>query len=294
MLTFLPGVVRGILSFVLYIINTVFWCTPLFVVAFIKLLIPIRLWRILCTKILIVISNGWIFCNNINMKLMNHIKWELTGVENLKRDDWYLVISNHQSWVDILVLQKVFFRKIPFLKFFLKKELIWVPILGVAWWALDFPFMKRYSKAFLKKYPHLKGKDIETTRKACGKFKNTPISIMNFTEGTRFSEIKHRKQNSPYTNLLRPKAGGVAFVLSAMGNQINSILNVTIAYPEHTPTFWDLLRGRVSRIKVNVDVLPVNAEILGDYTEDETYRNSFQTWINSLWTEKDKALSSMR
>ena len=57
----------------------------------------------------------------------------------------YLVLANHQSWVDILVLQKVFNRRIPLLRFFLKRQLFWVPLLGLAWWALDFPFMGRYT-----------------------------------------------------------------------------------------------------------------------------------------------------
>ncbi len=293
MLSFLPGVVRGVLSFLLYIINTFFWTTPLFVVAFIKLLVPIKWWRSLCSKILIWISNSWIYCNIINMRLMNNIKWEVNGTDNLNMDKWYLVVSNHQSWVDILVLQRILFRKIPFLKFFLKKELMWVPVLGVAWWALDFPFMKRYSSEFIKKNPHLKGKDIETTRKACEKFKNTPISIMNFTEGTRFTDAKHSKQQSPYSNLLKPKAGGMAFVLSAMGDQLSSILNITIAYPDGVKTFWDFLCGKISIIRVNVETLPITEEIFGDYTKDQEFRVGFQSWINDLWTEKDRTLSSM-
>ncbi len=67
----------------------------------------------------------------------------MQGVDSLHQRGWYLVSSNHQSWVDILVLQRIFHGRIPFLKFFLKQELIWVPVIGLAWWALDFPFMKR-------------------------------------------------------------------------------------------------------------------------------------------------------
>ena len=119
-------------------------------------------------------------------------------MDGLARHEWYLMTSNHQSWADILVLQKVTNRRVPSLKFFLKQELIWVPLLGLAWWALDFPFMKRYSRAQLEKRPELKGKDMETTRKACEKYAHYPVSVMNFFEGTRFTEEKHRQQNSPY------------------------------------------------------------------------------------------------
>ena len=228
MLNFLPGPVKGGVLAVLFLVNTVFWCCLLFVAAFFKLIIPIGEWRKFCNVILIGISTSWISCNNLFMGFMNKVNYEVNGIDNLKMNDWYLVLSNHQTWVDIPVLQKVFNRRIPFLKFFLKKELIWVPFLGLAWWALDFPFMKRYTKEFLEKNPHMKGKDLETTKKACEKFKTMPVSVMNFVEGTRFNPEKHAKQESSHKHLLKPRAAGMAFVLAAMGGQMSSILDVTI------------------------------------------------------------------
>jgi len=160
------GFVRGVVSLLIYVINTIFGVTQLFFVAFLKLVIPLRGWRKFCNILLSKIANNWIAVNNFNQSCTGKIRWDVVGLEGLKRNEWYMVLSNHQSWVDILVLQRIFHRKIPFLKFFIKKELIWVPLLGLAWWALDFPFMKRYSRAVLERYPHLKGKDLETTRKA--------------------------------------------------------------------------------------------------------------------------------
>ena len=212
--------------------------------------------------------------------------------------DWYLVIANHQSWVDILVLQRVFNRKIPFLKFFLKQELIWVPFLGLAWWALDFPFMKRYSKSFLAKHPHLKGKDMETTKKACEKFQFKPVSIMNFVEGTRFTESKHKRQASPFTHLLKPKAGGVAFVLNAMGDQLHKLIDVTIDYPSGVPTYWDFVSGKVKDIRVNISVTPIkdlfeNGVFNDNYFDDPEQRSRFQQWLNERWHSKDNLLDSL-
>lgn len=284
----------GWLSLSLYILNTIFWSVPIYTVAILKFLIRNEAWRKQCTKLLTRMSLGWIAVNNFNAELKRNIHWDVKGMEWLNPNDWYLVLSNHQTWVDILVLQKVFNRKIPFLKFFLKKELIWVPIIGLAWWALDFPFMKRYSEAFLKKHPHLKGKDMETTRKACEKFKTLPISIMNFVEGTRFTKEKHDHQHSPFTNLLKPKAGGTAFVLSAMGSYFNAILNVTIAYPQENKSFWDFMCGRLTEIIVRVEVLPLKEELLGDYTEDAEFREGFQNWINTLWADKDRLLTELK
>jgi len=293
MLSFLPGPIRGAISLLLILANTVFWACFLFPLAFLKLIVPIGAWRKACNMVLDAIATNWIGGNNLNLWLINDIKWEVTGMEGLSRDDWYLVMSNHQSWSDILVLQKVFNRKIPFLKFFLKKELIWVPVLGLAWWALDYPFMKRYSKDFLDKHPEMKGKDLETTRAACEKFKTIPVSVMNFVEGTRFTDAKRAKQDSPYKRLLKPKAAGIAFVLAAMGHQLNSIVNVTIAYPGGAGDIWEFLCGKVGEVKVSVDTMPLDEKILGDYFEDPEFRAGFQEWLNGLWAENDRRLESM-
>jgi 1-acyl-sn-glycerol-3-phosphate acyltransferase len=243
-------------------------------------------------------ATAWITINNLNQRVSSRTKWDVTGLDQLTRDDWYLVIANHQSWVDILVLQRVFNRKIPFLKFFLKKELIYVPILGLAWWALDFPFMRRYSKSFLAKNPHLKGKDMETTRKACEKFQTKPVSIMNFVEGTRFTQEKHDRQNSPFSHLLKPKAGGVAFVLSAMGSQLHKLIDVTIDYPGGVPSFWDFVSGKVRDIRVSIKVTPItditeNGYFNDNYFEDPQVRSQFQRWLNSRWQDKNDQLESI-
>ena len=164
-----------------------------------------------------------IACNHWFFKLSRTLNIEVSGDQELERAQWYLCVANHQSWADVLVIQFALNRKIPFLKFFIKKQLLWLPIFGAVWYAMDFPFMSRYSKEQIRKKPHLRGKDIETTRKACQKFKYKPVSIMNFVEGTRYTKAKHAAQNSPYTHLLKPRAGGIAFVLEALDGKINKI-----------------------------------------------------------------------
>jgi len=290
----LPGVVRGGMSLSLYFLNTVFWCIPLFMLAVVKAAVPLESWRRRCSRILNAIAENWIWVNNLNQRLVvGNTRWDVQGVETLQRSEWYLVLANHQSWVDILVLQRIFHRKIPFLKFFIKKELIWFPFLGQAWWAMDFPFVKRYTQSYLKKKPHLKGKDIEITRKACKKFKKIPISIMNFVEGTRFTKEKHRRQQSPYAHLLRPKAGGIAFVLGSMGEQIHRVLDVTIVYSDGVSSFWAFLCGKIREIKVSVRSLPVSPELMGDYVKDGQFRLGLQRWLNNIWAEKNRHIDEM-
>lgn len=293
MLSFLPGPVRAAFALSLYSVNTFFWIGPLLLFALLKLLIPFKPWQYISRLIIDFIATSWIRFNSFNLWLMQRMVIDVTGLESLEKDKWYIVVSNHQSWVDILVMQKVLIGRIPFLKFFLKKELIWVPLMGLAWWALDFPFMKRYSRQFLEKKPHMKGKDIEITRKACEKFKTIPVSVVNFMEGTRFTPQKHEKQKSPFKHLLKPKAGGIAFVLNSMGEMMTGIINITIYYPEGPKTFWQFLSGHVTRVNVHVEVIPVTDELRGDYFEDQAYRTQFQTWVNDLWVAKDKRFAEM-
>jgi len=293
MLNFLPGVLSGLIATVLLVLNLLFWVIWLLPFAIIKLAIPINKVRKPCDVVLNFICTRWASCNKISLKLLHDIDWDIRGDDKLDLNNWYMVLSNHQSWADIVILQFVLNNRIPYFRFFLKKELIWLPIFNFVWLALDYPFMKRYSKEFLEKNPHLKGKDIEITRKSCEKFKDVPVAVMNFAEGTRFTETKHVSQNSPFKHLLKPKAGGTAFVLAAMGDQLTAILDVTIAYVPERVGLWEFLCGRVKGVKVRVRHLPVTEEIMGDYFEDAVFRKSFQEWMNGVWIEKDRLMDEM-
>ena len=285
--------VKAFLSLLLMVLNTLFWFTPVVGLGVIKVLVPIKWVRGKLNLLIDLMATCWISLNNLNQAVIGRSQVTRFDDTQLSNYAWYMLIANHQSWVDILVLQRVFNRKVPFLKFFLKQELIWVPFIGLTWWALDFPFMKRYSKSLLEKRPELKGKDIEVTRKACEKYQFSPVTVMNFLEGTRFTSAKNETQNKPFDHLLAPKAGGLAFALSVMGEQLDNLLDVTLVYPDGTPSFWDYLGGKVPNVKVHVRVLPIDESRVGDYLEDEAFRNDFQLWVNELWQQKDQQIQLM-
>lgn len=225
---------------------------------------------------------------------MHRIAWDIELPPGLRRDGTYLVVANHQSWVDIPVLYRALGRELPFLRFFIKDQLKWVPILGQAWWALDMPFMKRYPRELLERRPELRGRDLEATRRSCERLRGTPVAILNFVEGTRFRPEKHRRQASPYRHLLRPRAGGIAQVLAAMGDQIQAMLDVTIAYPGGAPSFWDLLAGKIDRVRVRARVVEIPPGLRhGDYDNDPAYRERFQAWVRQLWEAKDRELEDL-
>jgi 1-acyl-sn-glycerol-3-phosphate acyltransferase len=294
MLSFLPAPVIGVLNSLLLLLNTLVWCLLLYIPALLKLTIPHKGFGVLCTKLIIRVAEMWVACNSGWMKLTQGTCWEVTGAEELKQESWYLVLSNHQSWVDILAMQRVFHGKAPFLKFFLKQQLVWVPVIGLAWWGLDFPFMKRYSRQYLVKHPEKRGEDMKVTRRACEKFQHTPVSIMNFVEGTRFTPAKHAAQKSPYTHLLPPKAGGVGFVLDAMGDSVKTLVDLTIAYPGGAPTFWQFLCGQVPEIKMEIHTVAIPDNLKGrNYMADSEYRRNVKLWLAEQWQAKDQRLTQM-
>lgn len=283
----------GLLVTSLFLLLTIIVFIPLLPLALLKRLVPYTPWQVLCNRWLDWLASHWMDANMRHQAVLLPTRLELTGMDGLRRDEWYMMVANHQSWVDILVLLRVFNRRIPYLKFFLKQSLIWVPFLGLAWWALEYPFMRRYSKAELARNPQLRGKDIEETRKSCEKFRHNPVTIINFLEGTRFTPAKYAQQQSSYRHLLMPKAGGLAFTLSAMNGQLHALLDVTIYYPEGRPSYWDYVCGRVRDIRVHVLQRSIPADLLGDYTEDAEFRAHFQQWLNQLWLEKDQCLEQM-
>ena len=289
----LPVFLRVPLACILLFVSTVCHVLPLLVVTGLRLVVPIASLRRSIGAVLVWIAESWLGFNGWLFGAFTRTRWQVEGIDDLGRRENYLVVCNHQSWVDIPALQKIFNRRIPFMRFFLKSELIWVPLLGPAWWALDFPFMKRHSRQQLEARPELRGKDREATRRACEKFRHLPVSIMNFTEGTRFTPAKHDAQNSPYTHLLRPKAGGVAFVIDAMGDAIRQVLDVTIVYPGGPSTMMDMIAGRIREIRIHVRRLPILPSLRGDYENDDAFRERFQAWVNQLWAEKDARIAAM-
>lgn len=224
----------------------------------------------------VAIADTWNRLNAAGMQWASGTRWQLSLPEGLSRQAWYLVICNHQSWVDILVLQRSLQGRAPFLKFFIKRELIWVPLVGLVWWALDFPFLRRRGGAS-------GARDLATARAACARFRALPTSVMSFVEGTRFTPAKHEAQGSPYRHLLKPKAGGMMTALDVLGDRLDAVLDVTIFYPGRVPSFVDVLCGRVPEVRVHIDRQPVPAT--GD--GQPLAVTEVQAWLAELWQAKD-------
>ena len=286
--------IKGVLSFVAVVINTLFWCLFLLTIAIFKLLIPTESWKRLCTKLIINIGECWIYCNGLWIQALHRPRWNVEGFEELDSSNWYLAIANHQSWADIFVLQGITNRKIPMLKFFMKHVLIWVPVIGLAWWALDMPFLKRYTKEEIQKNPELRGKDIKAMEKSFERYSRYPVSIFSFAEGTRFTKEKKDNQSSQFKNLLNPKIGGIGLTLTTMP-YIKLLLDFTIHYEDERRSFWDFLCGRMSKADVRVRQINIPDNLLGkNYEDDPIFRENLKEWVYDIWSDKEKYLEEVR
>lgn len=280
--------VKGCAAGLTLVLNTLVFTLAMVPFAAAKLIVPAAAVRRVADRALNAIAGAWIGVNDAWMAAVARTRWDVRIDDGLKPRGWYLVASNHASWVDVLVLQKVFNGRIPLLKFFLKQELIWVPVIGLAWWALDFPFLKRGRGGASAQT------DLEATRRACERFKLIPTSVLSFAEGTRFTRAKHALQRSPYRHLLKPKSGGLAIALATMGERFDALVDVTIFYPGGTPSFWDLLAGRVHEVVVRAQLRPIPPALLEAAAQaSPRLRVYVQRWLDALWQDKDRLLDEL-
>lgn len=290
MLRWLPAPLKALFVALALALNTLAAFVAFVPFALLKLCVPYQPVRVCADHCLIWLADAWVRTNGLWMQAVERPRWQIRCPDDLHYHGWYLVSSNHQSWADILILQRVFLGKIPFLKFFLKKELIYVPVIGLAWWALDFPFMRRGGKTL-----SAAAADMATARKSCEKFRHIPTTVINFLEGTRFTATKHKQQKSPYKHLLKPKSGGASIALGTMGELFEAMLDVTIVYPDGVPSFVDVMCGRMGRVIVEVDKVAIPAEFIGEAaSRDPHYRAKIQTWLNARWEAKDARIEALR
>lgn len=286
--------VAGVLVFLLFCVNTLLWGIPLYAAALLKLVSWTPTMRQRCDAMLMGISKRWIDANLWLVAVSQDIRWDIEGNVDINPQKSYLVISNHQSWVDIIVLLRTLHRRAPFPRFFTKRQLVWVPILGQAFLALDFPLMKRLSAEQLRKQPELRGKDLETARRACAKYRDLSTAIINFAEGTRFRPHKHARQRSPFKHLLKPKTGGIALALAALGPDLAGVLDLTIVYPSGRATFQRLFAGKIDEVIVRVEKLSVPARFSHSVEQlDDELRSEVRNWLWELWQRKDARIEQL-
>ena len=284
----LGSTLRGVLALAYLALHTTLWCAPLYIMGGIRSLLPKSEARRAMGGWMDGIINGWVASNRLLIRVLRLSRFDVRFVNDaaLSRAGWFLVVSNHQSWVDILVLQDALLGRMPPLKFFTKQELIWAPLVGVAMWLLGFPYVKRYGRERLAASPALRERDRLATLRACEGFKERPTSVLSFLEGTRFTPAKHAAQQSPYRRLLKPKPAGLGYVSQALGGRVAALVDVTIRYPSAPPSFWSFLCGGCERVAVRIEALDAPP------ATGEGSRDALQAWAQALWQRKDERLAA--
>ncbi|HEY1059736.1 MAG TPA: acetyltransferase [Limnobacter sp.] len=293
---FLPKHITGILTVVLMTTCITFWFVVMLPFIVLRLL-PVHRVQRWASGRCVAIATWWVGSNKRIYALMHGGQQATVNIRGqFKPHSSYLVISNHSAWADIVVLFDVLHGHSPFGRFFLKQQLIWVPIVGVVCWAMDFPFMKRHSRQAIAKNPALATQDLETTRRACAVYKESPATVINFLEGTRFTPAKQAKTKSPYKHLLSPKYGGLSAALNAMGEQFAGLVNVTIAYqPVQGNLTWSWLCGQQAGMHIEIEILDIPADMVaGDFGGDPAFKTAFKQWVNGLWADKDALLARLK
>lgn len=283
-----------IIHTLLQIANLAFWGGLVILLGLVKLIVPFEGFRRGLLNVMHWLMFSFGRYSVMMIRCFNNIDIEYRVHGELSKENWYLIVANHLSYLDIILLIEFAANRIPAPKFFLKRELIWLPFVGLASWALDMPFMRRYSKEYIAKHPDKKGLDIATTKKYCEKFKSTPTTVINFVEGTRYTPKKHAQKHSPFQHLLQPKAGGIAFTLATMGELFTNMLDVSLVYPDSQKhPMVSMLSGKMNKIIFDVQVLDIPTEAKGNYFEDVSFRARFQHWLNDLWQNKDERLNNI-
>ena len=283
--------IRGLAACAFLAVNTVLWCLPIYACGAIRPLLPASA-KVACGGIMLRAMRGWVSCARRMATLLGVVRLDARivprggGSGNIapqSPDGWYLVISNHQSWADILVLVFALHGRIAPCKFFTKRQLIWMPLVGLAMWLLDYPLVRRYGRQRLHANPELAEHDRQAIFKAMRSFRAHPTSVLIFAEGTRFTAAKHAAQKSPYRMLLRPKSRGCAMAIEALAGRLDGVIDATIAYPGPPPTFWDFLCGRSAQVHLRAEVHDVPA----------ADADAMQRWLEARWRGKDAELLAL-
>lgn len=262
--------------------NLCFWLLSLLVLALAKLAIPPA--RDRCERAMAWIYRAAVIVDDLWLERVMGLRWSRPEL-GLDPARSYLVLSNHVSWADILLIQSVIVRQGPLLKFLAKRELIYLPIVGLIIWAFDFPILRRRSRRGADEEER-RARDLEALREAGRRVQRSPAALMNFAEGTRFSEAKRVQRGSPYHHLLSPRIGGFLTLIETVEHEaVDGLIDLTLIYPRNV-SFWAFLAGGLPEIEIR-------AKRIGSACLPST-RESASRWLAERWSEKDAAIAERR
>ena len=262
----------SILSFVFITVNLLVWLPVLLLAAVVRILAPFHLIAQLTSRLvdnvyrLAVKLDAWWLQTVLGIRFV--IDDQNGVLQQLTKTDNPLIISNHRSWFDIFVLQTLISGHGPILKFLIKAELLWVPVLGWVCIVLNFPTLKRKGDKTSRE------RDLKVAQSASLQINTTPGALLIFPEGTRFSERKREQGNSPYNFLLKPKPGGFKAIHNSLPKS-TTIIDFSIKYHVGDDNCWRCMSGLVEEIHIRVSA-----------TQSDDIDEGLE-WLEKQWLQKE-------
>ncbi len=211
---------------------------------------------------------------------------ELTGDE-LDPNENALVIANHQSMTDIVILFFLAHKygRLDDLKWFVKHEFKYVPGPG---WGLQF-----LNTIFVKRNWFTDAKLIEES--FANILKNSiPCWLVIFPEGTRKTPEKLLKSQSfaernnfrPMQHLLFPRTKGFRATIRGLGNYLEAIYDVTITYPDLKQiSLFELITSKDVHAQLHVKRFTMSEVILN---------SDLDQWLIDRFQVKDHFISQKK
>ncbi|MEC7948995.1 MAG: lysophospholipid acyltransferase family protein [Myxococcota bacterium] len=214
--------------------------------------------------------------------VQNRIRVRITG-DDLPREENALLISNHQSIADVMVLLCLAWQcgRVQDMKWFVKDVVKYIPGPGWGMRFLDCIFVKRDW-----------ARDKDSIKKLFGKYARDqiPVFVVSFLEGTRRTERKAQEAEAfargkglyvPQQTLV-PRTKGFVASVTGLRDHLDAVYDVTIGYPERVPSLFDCYACLVPHVEIHVrryemQTLPESPDELAQ-------------WAFARFEEKDRRL----
>lgn len=197
-------------------------------------------------------------------------------IDNLSKDHSYIIISNHQSYLDTFLIWALSPHNSPTdVIFLLKKELIWLPFYGSYSYLSRYPFIESPSLKAMRKKPELKNKDLTTILESVKTFEGRASLWAIYVEGIL------NKSNDRHLN--KPKTSGLYSLIKALDKPVD-IIDLTIAYPRIGMSFYELITDISKKGTYFIDTIKFN--------DIPTEKREFIKWLNRRWNKKESLLKN--
>jgi 1-acyl-sn-glycerol-3-phosphate acyltransferase len=274
---------KSVASIGLITTNIAFWVALAIPVRLVRSVVPSA--RPSLRRLLDALYRAAVRVDDLWLERVIGIRWSRPELV-LDRGRSQILLSNHVSWVDIFLLQSLMARHGFAVQFLTKRELVWLPVVGLVFWVFEFPLLRRTTRPGADDALR-RGQDRAAVEAACRHARHQPVALVDFAEGTRATAARRASRSSPHRHLLPPRVGGFEALLDGLGEGLGGVVDCTLVYPrDREIRFWEFLAGRVSEIEVAAEAI-APAEIPA--TRAERAR-----WLEERWARKDERIAASR